>query len=125
LTGEGPDQDSYYHPRFLRGLPHLCKDMQRLTSNNNNNSSSSRGALVPAASTAPDAELASEPDLAKISELLPVPDYNVAVGDTTVRLDWFLRFGKRRVKMTCARTPVATVVRTVWSSATWRDAKRA
>eukprot|EP00592_Proboscia_alata_P024970 CAMPEP_0194448074 /NCGR_PEP_ID=MMETSP0176-20130528/129364_1 /TAXON_ID=216777 /ORGANISM="Proboscia alata, Strain PI-D3" /LENGTH=657 /DNA_ID=CAMNT_0039275009 /DNA_START=1023 /DNA_END=2992 /DNA_ORIENTATION=+ len=28
---QGPDHNSYYHEFFLRGLPHLCKRMRRLT----------------------------------------------------------------------------------------------
>jgi HSF-type DNA-binding len=29
LTNTGPDRNSYYHPLFLAGLPHLCKTMKR------------------------------------------------------------------------------------------------
>jgi hypothetical protein len=29
FESSGRDRNSYYHPLFLRGLPHLCKAMKR------------------------------------------------------------------------------------------------
>jgi len=52
----GRDRNAYYHPRFLRGLPHLCKEMKR-----------------PGVSEKMAADPDHEPDLAKISEQFPVP----------------------------------------------------
>lgn len=52
----GNDRNAYYHPRFLRGLPHLCKDMKR-----------------PGVSKKVVVDPDHEPDLASISELHPVP----------------------------------------------------
>jgi HSF-type DNA-binding len=72
MKREGPDRDSYYHPRFLRGLPHLCKDMKR-----------------PSTLPGGDSDDA-EPDLGMISEIYPVPEYNAAPHDT-IRLEWFSR----------------------------------
>ncbi|CAB9526770.1 stress transcription factor A [Seminavis robusta] len=54
---QGPDRNSYYHPRFLRGLPHLCKQMKR-----------------PAKSQKELLETGDEPDFYKISEMYPVPE---------------------------------------------------
>jgi hypothetical protein len=54
---QGRDRNSYYHESFLRGLPHLCKDMKR---------------PGVAEKTAADPE--HEPDFFKISELHPVPE---------------------------------------------------
>ena len=33
ITRKGPDQHSYYHPLFLRGVPHLLKRMKRSNAN--------------------------------------------------------------------------------------------
>lgn len=55
---QGRDQGSYYHPKFLRGMPHLCKTMKRLVK------SSKKRAIDPT----------REPDLFKISELYPLPE---------------------------------------------------
>lgn len=65
LKGEGPDRDSYYHPRFLRGLPHLCKDLKRVPNS----------AALPLPTDDDDDAEPAEPDLGNISELFPVPDY--------------------------------------------------
>lgn len=54
---QGRDRNSYYHPMFLRGLPHLCKKMKR-----------------PGVSEKLAADPDHEPDLYKISELHPVPE---------------------------------------------------
>eukprot|EP00542_Grammatophora_oceanica_P022825 CAMPEP_0194028814 /NCGR_PEP_ID=MMETSP0009_2-20130614/2702_1 /TAXON_ID=210454 /ORGANISM="Grammatophora oceanica, Strain CCMP 410" /LENGTH=490 /DNA_ID=CAMNT_0038668315 /DNA_START=186 /DNA_END=1658 /DNA_ORIENTATION=- len=54
---QGCDRNSYYHPQFLRGLPHLCKTMKRP-------GVSEKGAVDPD----------HEPDFYKISEQYPVPD---------------------------------------------------
>jgi HSF-type DNA-binding len=53
----GRDRNSYYHPQFLRGLPHLCKDMKRL-------------GVAQKQPADPD----HEPNLFKISEMFPVPE---------------------------------------------------
>ena len=80
----GPDKDSYYHPRFLRGLPHLCKDVRR-----------------PPAAHLPEVLLEQEPDLAAISRLHPVPPLQQAVcTDPTVRLDWFMQRPPGKESMT-------------------------
>jgi HSF-type DNA-binding len=80
----GPDKDSYYHPRFLRGLPHLCKDVRR-----------------PPASHLPDVLPEHEPDLTAISRLHPVPDSQHATRtDPTVRLDWFMKRPPGKESMT-------------------------
>jgi hypothetical protein len=54
---QGRDRNSYYHPRFLRNLPHLCKKMKR-----------------PGVSQKTAADPDHEPDLNKISEQFPIPD---------------------------------------------------
>jgi hypothetical protein len=53
---QGRDRNSYYHERFLRGLPHLCKLMKR-----------------PGVAEKQAADPDQEPDLYKISEAFPVP----------------------------------------------------
>lgn len=53
---EGRDRNSYYHCLFLRGMPHLCKKMNR-----------------PGVSEKHASDPDHEPDLQKISELYPVP----------------------------------------------------
>jgi len=60
----GDDRNAYYHPRFLRGLPHLCKDMKR-----------------PGVNKKVAADPEHEPDLARISELHPLPT-NAAPDDS-------------------------------------------
>jgi HSF-type DNA-binding len=52
----GKDRNSYYHPLFLRALPHLCKDMKR-----------------PGVAKKLAADPEHEPDLYKVSEIHPVP----------------------------------------------------
>jgi hypothetical protein len=54
---QGRDRNSYYHPLFLRGLPHLCKQMKR-----------------PGVSEKTAADPDHEPDLYKISAQFPVPE---------------------------------------------------
>lgn len=56
FLSSGPDRNSYYHEKFLRGLPHLCKDMKR-----------------PGVAEKKAADPEHEPDLYKISELHPLP----------------------------------------------------
>jgi hypothetical protein len=53
----GCDRNCYYHPRFLRGLPHLCKGMKR-----------------PGVAQKLQVNPKHEPDLYKISELHPLPE---------------------------------------------------
>jgi len=53
---QGPDRNSYYHERFLRGLPHLCKTMKR-----------------PGVAEKKVVDPDLEPDFSKISEMYPVP----------------------------------------------------
>lgn len=53
----GCDRHCYYHPRFLRGLPHLCKGMKR-----------------PGVAQKLQVNPKHEPDLYKISELHPLPE---------------------------------------------------
>ena len=52
----GHDRNAYYHPRFLRGLPHLCKGMKR-----------------PGVSKKLAADADHEPDLERINQEHPVP----------------------------------------------------
>ena len=52
----GCDRNCYYHPRFLKGLPHLCKGMKR-----------------PGVAQKLQSNPKHEPDLYKISELFPLP----------------------------------------------------
>lgn len=54
---QGLDRNSYYHELFLRGLPHLCKEMKRPR-------------VAEKVASDPD----HEPDFEKISELHPVPE---------------------------------------------------
>ena len=54
---QGRDRNSYYHPKFLRFLPHLCKSMKR-----------------PAKSQKETLPTTNEPDFYKISEMYPIPD---------------------------------------------------
>ena len=53
----GCDKNSYYHPRFLKGLPHLCKGMKR-----------------PGVAQKLQANPKDEPDLYKISKVHPLPE---------------------------------------------------
>lgn len=53
---QGRDRNSYYHERFLRGLPYLCKQMKR-----------------PGVAEKGSTDVDREPDFYKISELHPVP----------------------------------------------------
>lgn len=55
---QGPDHNAYFHELFLRGLPHLCKRMRRLTA-----SSNSRSDLVSSI----------EPDFYSMSKISPLP----------------------------------------------------
>jgi HSF-type DNA-binding len=54
---QGPDRNSYYHEKFLRGLPHLCKSMKR-----------------PGVAEKRICDPDLEPDFYKISEIHPVPE---------------------------------------------------
>jgi hypothetical protein len=54
---QGRDRNSYYHPLFLRGLPHLCKQMKR-----------------PGVSEKVAVDVDHEPDFYKISAISPVPE---------------------------------------------------
>jgi len=56
---QGPDHNSYYHEFFLRGLPHLCKKMRRLTATG---------------LARPEACSRVEPDFYRISKISPLPD---------------------------------------------------
>lgn len=76
---QGPDHGAYYHERFLRGLPHLCKKMKR----------TSKEVVA----------RTEEPDLGAISRLHPVP-CRYAVG--SVELPFTLKEGPR------ARVPITT-----------------
>lgn len=77
---QGRDRNSYYHPLFLRGLPHLCKQMKR-----------------PGVSEKVAADPEHEPDFYKISELFPVPD---RADDDSILLQCTLQGGPK------ARMPV-------------------
>jgi hypothetical protein len=74
------DHDSYYHPKFLRGLPYLCKDVRR-----------------PPTSHLPDIpSIDREPDFTAISKIYPLPSNSNSFRiDPTVHLDWFMK-GKQQ-----------------------------
>ena len=76
----GRDRNSYYHPLFLRSMPHLCKNMKR-----------------PGVSKKLAADPEHEPDLYKISELHPVPNTPV---DDSILLQCTLQGGPK------ARMPI-------------------
>jgi HSF-type DNA-binding len=57
ITVDSRDRNSYYHPLFLRGLPHLCKPMKR-----------------PGTAKKQIVDPQHEPDLYEISKTRPVPD---------------------------------------------------
>ena len=78
---QGRDRNSYYHPLFLRGLPHLCKKMKR-----------------PGVAEKTAADPDQEPDLYKISEQFPVPEK--ADNDDAVLLQCTLEGGPK------ARMPI-------------------
>jgi hypothetical protein len=77
---QGRDRNSYYHELFLRGLPHLCKDMKR-----------------PGVAEKQAADPEHEPDLHKIAEELPVPDKS---DDESILLQCTLQGGPK------ARMPI-------------------
>jgi hypothetical protein len=54
---QGRDRNAYYHPQFLRGLPHLCKQMKR-----------------PGVSEKKATDPNEEPDFYEISKVKPVPE---------------------------------------------------
>jgi HSF-type DNA-binding len=80
----GRDRNSYYHPQFLRGLPHLCKDMKR-----------------PGVSQKTPVDPDHEPDLSRISEIHPVPE---RAGDDSIMLFSTLNGGPK------ARISVASIL---------------
>jgi HSF-type DNA-binding len=80
----GRDRNSYYHPQFLRGLPHLCKDMKR-----------------PGVSQKAPVDPDHEPDLYRISEMCPVPE---RAGDDSIMLFSTLNGGPK------ARISVASIL---------------
>jgi len=77
----GKDRNAYYHPRFLRGLPHLCKDMKR-----------------PGVNKKLAADPEHEPDLARISQEHPLPTN--AVTDESILLPCTVQNGPK------ARMPI-------------------
>jgi hypothetical protein len=77
---QGCDRNSYYHEMFLRGLPHLCKNMKR-----------------PGISEKQIVDPEHEPDLYKISDALPVPQ---KAEDESILLNCTLQGGPK------ARMPV-------------------
>lgn len=81
---QGRDRNAYYHPLFLRALPHLCKTMKR------------PGVAEKQASD-PD----YEPDLYKISEIHPIPQ---RTNDDSILLECTLKGGPK------ARMPIYTSV---------------
>ena len=76
----GRDRGSYYHELFLRGLPHLCKEMKR-----------------PGVAEKKTMDPDHEPDLRKISEVFPVPQGS---NDESILLKCILENGPR------ARMPI-------------------
>lgn len=83
ITVDSRDRNSYYHPMFLRGLPHLCKDLKR-----------------PGVAKKLVVDPEHEPDLHEISKLHPVPD---RVIDDSVLLPFTLSDGPK------ARMPILTL----------------
>jgi HSF-type DNA-binding len=79
---QGPDRNSYYHEKFLRGLPHLCKSMKR-----------------PGVAEKRICDPDLEPDFYKISEMHPVPK---STDDESIFLQKTLRNGPK------ARMPIIT-----------------
>lgn len=77
---QGRDRNSYYHELFLRGLPHLCKEMKR-----------------PGVAQKQAADPDHEPDFYKISDIHPVPE---KAEDDSILLDCTLRGGPK------ARMPI-------------------
>lgn len=77
---QGRDRNSYYHPLFMRGLPHLCKKMRR-----------------PGVSEKHASDPDHEPDLYKISEMNPVPE---KADDASIMLHCTLQAGPK------ARVPI-------------------
>ena len=59
---QGPDRGSYFHPKFLRGLPHLCKTLKR-------QKGGPRAVKVNRKKSVDN----RDPDLFKISSMFPVP----------------------------------------------------
>lgn len=80
----GHDRNSYYHPRFLRGLPHLCKLMKR-----------------PGVSEKVATDPENEPDLYKISEMFPVP---LKAEDDNILLPCTIQGGPK------ARMPIQSII---------------
>ncbi|CAB9526264.1 stress transcription factor A [Seminavis robusta] len=78
---QGADRNCYYHEKFLRGLPHLCKDVKR-----------------PGVAEKKVADPAHEPDLYAISKLHPVPEKVAA--DESILLQCVLQGGPK------ARVPI-------------------
>lgn len=76
----GRDRNSYYHPLFLRGLPHLCKTMKR-----------------PGVSKKLSADPEHEPDLYKIAELHPISEQPL---DASILLECTVQNGPK------ARMPI-------------------
>ena len=77
---QGRDRNSYYHERFLRGLPYLCKQMKR-----------------PGVAEKGSTDVDREPDFYKISELYPVP---VKADDESILLPCTVQGGPK------ARMPI-------------------
>jgi hypothetical protein len=78
---QGRDRGSYYNERFLRGLPHLAKEMKRCDN------------------IKQEAEPHHEPDLYKISKLFPLPE---KVNDSSILLLCTMKGGPM------ARMPIYT-----------------
>lgn len=87
---QGQSQNSYYHPMFLRGLPHLAKKMKRHCTKGRN-----KKALV---------ESKHEPDLCKISELYPLPE---KAADDSIMLQCTMQGGPRARMPVYTRSPLA------------------
>eukprot|EP00980_Cylindrotheca_fusiformis_P013884 scaffold3598_cov115-Cylindrotheca_fusiformis.AAC.20 len=81
---QGRDRNSYYNELFLRGLPHLCKDMKRC------------GVSEKLA-----ADPECEPDLYRISREHPVPDHGP--DDDSILLPHILKEGPKARMPICFR----------------------
>ena len=79
---QGRDRNSYYHELFLRGLPHLCKQMKR-----------------PGVSEKRPADAEHELELYEISDVFPVPE---KANDDSIMLECTVQGGPK------ARMPIYT-----------------
>ena len=84
---QGRDRNSYYHELFLRGMPHLCKQMKR-----------------PGVAQKAAADADHEPDFYRISEMYPLPE---KADDESIMLKCTVQGGpKARMPVYCGASEV-------------------